>query len=214
VSSLSRVRVAHVVEGLYLHPLAVPVCVDFLYTPAARRGDAVPEPETTEVLGPVTPFFAGWSRDQNEPVVAVLGVGTEEDRALGAIEYLDPGELWAFLPEGEDEGYDEDLRDRNDWLFEELAPEWLISYRVDDPFGCFSQMEGLIADDIAHKRRPVIVPLGPKVFALCGLLAALRNHPWSAVWRISPGAYAPPVDRDSNGKLVGITATFSPRAPD
>jgi hypothetical protein len=209
LSSLSRVRVARLLTALYTHPLNRPVAADLLYTPAIYLGP-VAQPDITEVHGPITEWFAGWSSGPNA-VVAFLGVGYEEDRALGVVEYLEPGDVWAFVPEGEDSKYDEGVRDMNEWLFAELPEDRLVPYRVDDPFVCLSQMEGLVSDEVAAQRRPVIVPLGPKIFAACALLVALRGQPWPAVWRISPGAYAEPVDCDSNGKLVGISASFSPR---
>ena len=209
VSSLSRKRIASLLTALYTHPVDRDVDVDVLYTPALYH-DPLEQPDVMEVHGPVTNWFAGWSGGQNA-VVAFIGIGYEEDRALGVFEYLEPGDAWAFVPEGEDALYDEQLRERNGWVFDELGPNRRVGYRVDDPSSCLAVMEGLVVDELAQQRRPVIVPLGPKIFAVCALLVALRHAPLPAVWRISPGAYARPQLCDSNGKLVGISARFSVR---
>ena len=175
--------------ALYTHPVDRDVDVDVLYTPA-RYHDPLDQPDVTEVHGPVTNWFAGWSGGQNA-VVAFIGIGYEEDRALGVFEYLEPGDAWAFIPEGEDALYDERLRERNSWVFDELDPNRRVGYRVDDPSSCLSLMEGLVVDELAQQRRPVIVPLGPKIFAVCGLLVALRHAPMPAVWRISSRSVRP-----------------------
>jgi hypothetical protein len=212
LSSMSRVRVARMMPALMAHRHEGPVRVDFLYTPAAYVPPGQ-EPDVTEVLGPVTDWFAGWSPQPELPVIAFVGLGYERDRAIGALEYLEPGDAWVFIPYGEDDRYDEIMRNANEWIFDNVSPSHFVRYRVDDPFACFSTLEGLVFATLGRSQRPVVIPLGPKIFALCGLLVALIHRPWPAVWRISPGGYGLPVDRDSGGKLVGLRVTFPRRPP-
>jgi hypothetical protein len=210
VSSMSRVRIARLLAPLAAHTLEHPIEVDLVYTPA-KFVDPPPEPEITEVNGPVIDWFGGWSPDLRQPVVAFLGLGYERDRSVGAMEYIEPASIWAFEPGGEDSLYDEKMHAANEWLYEEVPPERVVGYTVADPFECFATMEGLVFDELRRGSRPVLVPMGPKIFAVVSMLVALIHRPWTAVWRVSPGDYATVQPRESAGKLVGIHATFPPR---
>jgi len=211
VSSLSRVRIARLLAPLTAHKLDSPVSVDFLYTPAGYEPAGV-EPEITEVNGPVTEWFSGWAPNPRRAVVAFVGLGYEPDRATGAIEHIEPGFIWAFTPGGEDARYDDAMHEANKWLFEDLQEmeDRILGYEVNDPFACYATLEGLVFDELLRGRRPVLVPMGPKIFALVSMLVALRHRPWPAVWRLSPGDYAAALPRDSGGKLVGIRVVFPP----
>ena len=121
VSSLSRKRIASSANRpVHPSPWTARRCRPALHARELPR--PVEQPDLTEVHGPVTNWYAGWSGGQS-PVVAFIGIGYEEDRALGVFEYLEPGDAWAFIPEGEDAKYDVQLRTRNGLLFDEIRPE-------------------------------------------------------------------------------------------
>ena len=61
------------------------VDISFLYA----LGKFSPPPSAQSLnahVGPVLPAFAGWSMEPDTPPVAIIGLGYEEDRALGAVE--------------------------------------------------------------------------------------------------------------------------------
>jgi hypothetical protein len=222
VSSLSRDRIAYLIQGIQrleerpaedAKPSAI---VDFLYTPAIPPKNT-PGPEHIEILGPVTPRFAGFVAEPNSPVIAFVGLGIEEDRAIGALEYIEPAQVAVFVPYGEDAEFDEKVRDANTLIWNQVMPEKdTIRYRVDDPFWLYTTLEERVFNASAEGR-PILVPLGPKIFAACCLLVA-SQHRRAGVWRVSPGNYGSGETVDSAGKLVGLrievgtTGAFGPSA--
>jgi hypothetical protein len=207
VSSISRDRIARLIEGLQNVDRireaedAQTAIVDLLYTPAVppteTRG-----PERIEVLGPVTKRFAGFAPDPDSPVVAFLGLGIEQDRAIGALEYIEPATTWVFIPHGESKDFDEKLDGANSLVWQSIDEAQRIRYRVDDPFSLYTILEQLVFSESAAGR-PILVPLGPKIFAACCLLVA-SQHRRAGVWRVTPGSYGKAHDCESAGKLIGL----------
>jgi hypothetical protein len=209
VSSFSRLRLAQIVEALFLGQLDV--TVDFLYATAVFAG---PQPESSliEICGPVIPDFAGWSPHPEQPVTAFIGLGYEPERAIGAIEYLEPGSVWVFCPQSSDKRYDDAVRIANEPVFEMVPSDRVVRYPVSRPAEQFIQLESLLYAELAESR-PVLVPFGPKVFALSCLLAACMHYPHTAVWRVSEGDSGEPLDRVASGEISGLTATFADPIP-
>lgn len=220
VSSLSRDRIAYLIQGLQqletisAEDAKASVVVDFLYTPAFPP-ETIPGPEHIEILGPVTPRFAGFVPEPNSPVIAFVGLGIEEDRAIGALEYIEPARVAIFVPYGEDESFDRKVRDANTLIWNQVMPEELaVRYRVDDPFALYTTLEERVFN-ASSTGRPILVPLGPKIFAACCLLVA-SQHRRAGVWRVSTGNHGNGATVDSAGKLValrvevGRTGAFGP----
>jgi hypothetical protein len=207
VSSITRDRIAWIIEGIRRIEAAgvlgehATLRVDFLYTPS-KPFDPLPGPERIEVSGPVTPGFAGFAADPDSPVVAFVGLGVEEDRAIGALEYIEPATTWAFVPGGEDPDFDERSKAANDWVWRTVPTDQIVPYAVADPFSLIVDLEQLVASE-AVSGRPILVPLGPKIFAVCCLLVAVL-HRRAGVWRVSPGGYGGQLDCESAGKLVAL----------
>jgi hypothetical protein len=207
VSSISRDLIARLVEGLQnvdrirsAHDSEIAV-VDLLYTPAVPP-TYVPGPERIEILGPVTKRFAGFAPDPDSPVVAFVGLGIEQDRAIGALEYIEPATTWVFIPRGESRDYDDKLHAANSLIWRSVDEPQRVKYRVDDPFSLYTILEQLVFSESATGR-PILVPLGPKIFAACCLLVA-SQHRRAGVWRVTPGRYGKAHDCKSAGKLIGM----------
>jgi hypothetical protein len=137
-----------------------------------------------------------------------LGIGYEDDLALGMLEELEVAEVWGFRPRDHDLRYDSAIDQRNLGLFEEIPPSNLIKYSVFDPYSLFVSVESLIAL-AKYKYRLILVPFGPKIFALSGCLACLTHYPEIGFWRVSGGANTSPVDRKPLGDILMIRASFS-----
>jgi hypothetical protein len=200
VSSMTRSRIAYALEtALQLgerHPLAV----DFLYTPALYR-DPPEEPDFTASIEPVTPFFRGWPPDPMRPAAALIGLGYEIDKAAGAKEYLELKDIWAFMAEGDDPLYAEKVRENNELLWDEIESERVVQYAISDPYGLFVQLESQLFG-MLRQGRALVLPMGPKIFALVSMVAALHHHPEVGVWRVRQ--LETPVQRVSNGQLYGL----------
>lgn len=208
ISSMSRFRIASIVSAIRSCPVNAPLEVDFVYS---LSNYSSPSDETSPIIkaGPVIREFAGWSPDPDMPSTAIIGLGYDYGKAIGVVEYVEPGELWVMNPIGGDTKYQKAINEVNQSLLELLPDERIINYNIERPFELFISLESLISGAVILSR-PIIIPFGPKIFTLCSLLVATIHHPKVAVWRISSDKYAPPTNRTSNGTIVGIRAYFNP----
>lgn len=208
ISSMSRVRIAGVV--LAAKQVAETVgfaSVDFLY--AVAQYSAPPIIDAAPVhAGPVLPEFAGWTTEPEKPARLVVGLGYELDRALGAVDLLEPADVWAFIPRGVSQDYDDALSGANAVLLRLVADDaHKIFYSVDRPLDCFVKLESFVRGACASSR-PIVIPFGPKVFALAALITGLI-HSSLAIWRISFGQLEPAIERIPNGMVTGLRVTFA-----
>src|SRR3972149_1460005 len=208
ISSFNRFRTAVLIEGILEISKQKVINTDFVYAPAKF---SVPseDPGVMEICGPVTDKFAGWTDYPDYPVNAIVGIGYEPEKAVGVIEFLEPNKVWILVPSGEDKNYDERVREANRDLWDMFSPKQFISYEVSNPYEYFMILEGLVFGSLKNGR-PILVPFGPKMFALCCLLVACVHSPYPGVWRVSSGDAEVPCQRMANGKIVGICTKFSP----
>lgn len=210
ISSMSRPMIADVL--LLLRRLALkidrPISAKLLYSPATY----VPPPTIDGPIvksEPVVPEFAGWSIASGAPTVAVVGLGYEADFALGTWEYLEATSLVAFFPTGEDPRYDAAVEKANEQVLKQIGAAQVWRYRVDDPVQLFIVLNTLVSGYVGVAR-PIVIPFGPKIFAVTAMVVALVHHPAVTVWRVSGDQDAFPIDREPNGKVVVVDIEISP----
>lgn len=206
ISSMSRLRLASMIAGLLRLEFNGIITVDFMYSLAAYTPPA-PEPEPIVNAGAVLPFFAGWSNRPELPTLAIVGLGYEPDKAVGAYEYLEASGIWAFVPKSIDPRYDRSVHEANSILLHRIPLAQRIAYRVDQPFHCFTTLESVVYGTLTDGR-PVLLPFGPKIFTICALLVA-SLHRDVPVWRISSGQLGDAVDQTADGNIMGIRAVFA-----
>jgi hypothetical protein len=205
VSSFTRLQIAQIVDALS-HVDAPHLKMVFLYAPAASDGWGS-EARPITVASPVHPAFTSWMDDPALPLSAVIGVGVENNLALGVAEYLDVSSVHAFVPVGGDPGFDALNEAANQEFF--LA-SYLVrrsEYDIQDAFRLFTRIESLIYG-IAPESRVAVVPLGPKIFALCAILAVAMSDRAATVWRFSSAGGASPSDRSAAGPIVALVVHF------
>jgi hypothetical protein len=207
MSSGSRRRIAQWIEAGSMWDAPSALEIDFLYAMARFTPPADEEVPNVEA-GPVLRSFAGWATDPGAPTLLIIGLGYERDQAIGAVEYIEPAEVWAFDPSGSDEEYSSAIKTANEqlWSMRPKAPR-RIRYDPAQAFQTFGVVEGLLGN-LVRRSRPVILPFGPKIFALAALLAA-RFHAGTAVWRVSAGASGTPVQRVASGSVIGLKVRFA-----
>ena len=130
-------------------------------------------------------MFAGWSGDPGRPLGLAMGLGYEPGKAVGGSAYLEPKQAWLFIPTGLDRKYDRAVEKANRHLLEAREPKWSIEYSVTRPIETLAVLDGLAYGQL-QEGRVILLPFGPKVFALCCLLVACVHYPEVAVWRVSP----------------------------
>lgn len=207
ISSMSRSRMANVVEVALMCAAKRSVIVDFVYC-VAKYSPPPTEPTFIQTAGPVTPFFAGWTTRPEAPTCAIFGVGYEPDRVIGAIEYLEPGPIRAFIPVGTDPRFLDAVLQVNQPLWDEIIKEHQTFYKLSEPFNTFVRLESLLYS-VKQEYRPILVPFGPKIFTIECLLAAVSHYPSVAVWRVSGGSAMVPIDIEASGEVHVIRSEFS-----
>jgi len=206
-SSMCRNLIANLISILNKASIHRNLDVHFVYTPAEYYE---PNDIQTEILisEPVIPLFSGKLMPPNMPTVALLGLGYEAERALGLMEYLEPGAIRTFFPTGADSRFDDKVKELNLDFFEFIGEKELQSYDVNKPFQLFKQLES-VCYGVLQWGRPIFIPLGPKPFTICSLIVSCLFDYEPVVWRVSGGQNSLPIDRVRNGDFVWLSVRFN-----
>jgi hypothetical protein len=206
ISCLNRFRLAQIISGI--RALNVEKAIfTFVYNVAEYDAPSE-EVAPTSIAEPVTPEFAGWSTAPERPPAAILGLGYEQSRAIGIIDHLEINNAsWAFIPVSPVTEYLRGVEQANKSLLETiLAQGRAIKYDVLDPASLFRELNTLVVA-LKDLYNPILIPLGPKIFALCALLAATL-HEELGVWRVSSGILDIPIDRRPSPHTTAVRTTF------
>jgi hypothetical protein len=144
-------------------------------------------------LQPVHPSYVGTRPDPLAGTTAIIGLGYEREKALGAAEYLEANEVFTYCPISQIEEYRASVEDANELLLSQLASDHRFVYSVDHPAKLVSELSSVVKG-IMLRSSIIMIPLGPKMFALCCLLTATM-FPDVSVWRMSQGGATTPSDR-------------------
>jgi hypothetical protein len=207
ISSMTRIRMAMLMRLLADARLGTCLEADFLYATASFS----PPPSSSvpnRHVGPVLPSFSGWWTAPERPLAAAVGLGYEENKALGAVEHIQASSIWTFQPISPIDAYTPALDQANRTLLNLVPSENKFNYRVDRPFDGFVELESFTFG-ITRNHNLVLLPFGPKIFALCALMVGLL-HPEVAVWRVS-GAEEP-ADRRASGDVCGLGISIAASA--
>jgi hypothetical protein len=208
ISSLSRTRIAQALSVARRFNGHQKLTIDFLYCLAEFTPPPTSQSANSHV-GPVTNEFAGWWSEPERSLSAVVGLGYEQDKALGAVEYLEAKEVWIFQPQSVIEAYTFELESANQTLLSMTDANHRFVYRVQDPLDCYSKMLSLVQGLLATSN-VVLLPFGPKIVVLCSLIIAATDQR-IAVWRVSAQEAEEPVDRKGSSNFYGLRVTFPPK---
>ncbi|QWP78118.1 hypothetical protein J5226_06900 [Lysobacter sp. K5869] len=189
ISCFTRLRLAQIVEALMT---TGPFVLDVFYSLAAFSRPSEVEP-TNQFLCPVSGGLSGWTGDATKAVVLVSGLGYEQMMALGIIEHIDPYEVWLFFPQSPLKSYDAAVSKSNALLLREISESNVLTYPVMDGPVLLRKLLPLVGS-LRTEYRCILMPLGPKIFAFCALLAGCAYRDVS-VWRASAGKHYQPRDR-------------------
>lgn len=206
VSSMSRPMIAQVVVAMAETTTRRPLNVEFLYCPAVFQEPSL-NPSPIVVSQPVIPELAGWSEAPERGVSAVVGLGFEYEQALGALEFLEPAASWAFVPKGFDDRYYLAVQRTNQDLLGGIPSAQRHEYKIQEPADCFRTLEGLIYG-LTQDCRPVLIPFGPKIFALICMLVGQAYSPKVTVWRVSGEQEGELLDRRASGEIIRFPVCF------
>lgn len=130
-------------------------------------------------IAPVHRDFAGWTAAPDKPIELVIALGYEKGKAIGAAEYLEPGDTWLFVPHSKEEKYLKEVQIQNKELLLERRAQQL-DYDVLSPVDAYHTLLSLVRG-IRNVARPILLPFGPKIFFGISLLVAMVIDE-AAVW--------------------------------
>lgn len=206
ISCFNRFRLAHLIDAIRSTPKKK-IVVNFRYSIADFTppvGDSAP----TVTVEPVIPQFAGWTTRPDRPPAAIVGLGYEPNKAIGIIDHLEINNAtWAFYPLGPIPEYYQSVLKANNSLLALIQTDGRCQpYDLNDPAQLFREMNSLV-DTLKPHFNAILIPFGPKLFALIALLVA-SLHDEVGVWRVSSGSLEAAVSRKPSGHIVSISTTF------
>jgi hypothetical protein len=199
VSSMTRVLMAHLIGLLFVKMGERQLSLTLLYATAKYQ-------QPPEDSGPFVDFqpiagCEGWTLHPERPLSVVLGLGYEADQAVGAVEYLDPSGIWAFVPNGDDTRFHRDLNRANEALWPILEPSHRLEYWIANPSNLYVELRGLV-ETLARRSRVILVPGGPKIFSALALLVKFEVGDEVSVWRASTHRFRNISDVQASGAVT------------
>jgi hypothetical protein len=196
---MTRRLMASVLRNLYFDCSVSQHSLTIFYAPAKYLP---PPPEGLSFIDfSPAPGCEGWTRFPERPLSVVLGLGYEADQGIGAIEYLDPSGIWAFVPVGDDNRFLQDVTRANEALWPLVGRSHKHNYLISQPYILFSELRGLVSS-LSRRSRVILVPGGPKLFSALAILTKLELGEEVSVWRASTHEFHEPRDIKASGKII------------
>jgi hypothetical protein len=202
VTSLPRVKIALVISEFMSYCPKNSIDLTIAYTLAKYVPPSSDELEPNNRVSPVTSQFAGWVSSAGLDVTTIVGLGYEQGKALGAVEYLQASDWFLFSPQSPEKKYRKMVENHNKQLIKAARTNNLMDYEVLKPVQTLLTLGSVIAG-IKTNSKPVLLPFGPKIFFALSLLAAII-HEEAAVWYVSGEENEEPVDRPASTHTTGI----------
>lgn len=206
ISCFDRLRLALIVNSVK-RLCAAGIETHFFYSLAAFTPPSLSKGRN-EVAGPVHRSFAGRFLDPSRPLALVAGLGYEVGKVVGAAEYVQAMRVIALVPESPIAEYEPEVIAANKLLIDDLPSQDVIRYKVDDPQRIVATLDA-ICNGLSSNHNLVLLPGGPKIFALACLLTHLI-HSDTSVWRMSSGTSIHPRDVQASGVTVALALTHVP----
>ena len=159
--------------------------------------------------GPVIPEFSGWTLRSGAKRTLLMGLGYEYERAFGMVEYIEPSDVWLFIPQGADHEFDERVFKENKSLINFIGEEKLIKYNPLDPYPLYLNLSHLAYGAAKSIGNLYFMPFGPKVFHAISLLVAQSIGAQCSVWRVSGGHHSIPNNTQASGKVALIEVVLN-----
>jgi hypothetical protein len=209
VSSMDKALLARVLLCVYEICIAAQnkISISILYCPAFFV-----EPlyafQPVRLITPAIPELSGSISLRSENASLIIGLGYEYGVALGIMQQAEPDGAYVFVPASPDKRYDDALQKANmgfDFGSEQVT---LAKYLVENPATLFEQLFALTSDASRHQRY-IIVPGGPKIFAACATLVAVKRRPWIPLLRVSLVPISGYAIADPSDRMVGMELMFT-----
>jgi len=130
----------------------------------------------------------------NKRIALLIGLGYEEDKALGLYEYFqnDSEDMYVFITNN-NEFYGEVIKS-NSHILSITNKQNIINYDLENISPLINTLDSLVNFLVNTNYRVVIAPIGPKVFNLIALIINLY-HNEVTTYRLSDGNKGIPIDK-------------------
>jgi len=198
MTSMTRAWYGAIVRTLAHESRDGTIITDFIYVPAKWTGMPSEYPPN-EILSPVKGFSS--RALPNKPTALIIGLGYDQERAIGLNAHLDPNKTLLFYAKpGVDKRFESEVLKANRDLLKLIPRANIFTYSISDCVATFKNLESVVGG-LLRGWRPVLCSTGPKLFSLmCFLLASYYKD--ISVWRVSAGSKELPVDHKPGGKPV------------
>tara|TARA_R110002049_G_scaffold40727_4_gene123660 strand:+ start:489 stop:1397 length:909 start_codon:yes stop_codon:yes gene_type:complete len=199
ITVLSRHRLAVVIWNC-LQKLPKGSILRVAYT----LSDFVPPPEVTppvKEIGPIISHLEGMPSNVGLPTSLVVSLGYEENKALGASNYIDANEVVAFIPSGNVLKFNEEVVKSNKNFLRSVSERNRFTYDLHSPYKTYAELKSVVLS-LMRESRPIILPLGPKIIAALSVVLGVELYPMLPVWRLSSKGAEEPVNRKASGHVV------------
>jgi hypothetical protein len=187
VSCMSRVFMGQIFATIKHEALESPIRLTVGYCLASYMPPSEVRFPLIRRVAPVHTTFSGWGASAALPIDAIVSLGYEKGKAIGAVEYLEPRNRWIFVPHSPEERFLQQVKKQNAFLIKE---ETTIDYEVLRPADTYHQLLSLVVG-LVQESRPVLLPFGPRIFFAISLLVAMRIEK-ASVWHVD-------VENESSG---------------
>ncbi len=175
----------------------------FSYTPTAfnlKKGSS-----SIKYFGPI--LNSDQHLPTSKPVSLIIGLGRSSDASFEMIKKIKPERTFAFLPDPAfDASYTEYIMESNRRIINMLPEDHLLTYPANDTDEINTQLTSLCLD-LRLDSRVIILPHGPKTFALISLLLAAR-YPDIWLWETITKTSLTETEGNPSGKPVVAKAIF------
>lgn len=182
ISCLSRSAISEIFSAIKILIPSKRVRLTIGYSLARFEKPSERQYPINQKIAPIHPSFSGWSLDPGSPVDMIVGLGYENGKAIGAVEYLEPRKKWVFIPNSPELKFSKAVRSHNKNLLDSCSIDSVISYEVLNPIDNYFKLVSLL-NRLTLDSKPILLPFGPKIFfAICLLVGICFED--VAIWDV------------------------------
>ena len=181
VSCMSRTMMCE--QVLYLSEFRdAGVEIHFAYLPTVFS-EPVHEYPKIRKIGAAAPQFSGFDFRPGDPIALVLGLGHEFGVSIGLLNQMEPRMAVAFRSIGIDRRFEKAVMDANFGFDFTPYAATVLDIDITRPKEGFMAIETVFSNIITDHRL-IVIPSGPKLFALLCILAAFKHLGKVAIFRV------------------------------
>lgn len=163
-------------------------------------------PTPIKHLCEISKDLCGSIGDPSKPSSVIFGLGYEPGKALGVLNFLEPNYAYVFIPNSPIDEFKKHVIKNNKDLLDSTPRENIFEYNVCSPYVTYLNLRSLTLS-LFEFSRPLLIPLGPKIFSSLAVFLGKELFPDLPVWRVSSDFLETPVDRPPSGDEILYSIT-------